>query len=60
MSSDGLYRLTHRSMFFSDGFPLTGPQFDNLLLYFLQQREGRSFGQFIKFDSNSPPRVKVS
>ena len=43
----------------SDGFPATGPQFDNLLLYFLQQREGRSFGRFIKFDSANPPRVKV-
>ncbi|XP_052775868.1 protein patched homolog 3-like isoform X2 [Mya arenaria] len=43
-----------------DGFPQSSEAFNSLLLYFLQQREGRSFGQFIKFDNSSTPTIQAT
>ncbi|KAL4236787.1 Patched domain-containing protein 3 [Mactra antiquata] len=42
------------------GYPNSSDGFNTLLLYFLQQREGRSFGQYIKFDNNTPPTIKAT
>lgn len=44
----------------SDGYPKTSEHFRSLLVYFLMQQQGRSYGQYLRFDNSTPPNILAS